>query len=919
MEKTTQWSALPLKKIKKILKTDEILGLDFDDVQKRREHYGQNEFSKEQHSPIFSFFLLLLKQFKSPLVFVLIIAGVVALILGERLDAIVIFAALFINVSLGVFQEGRASRAFERLSKSQQKYATCLRAGIKRRILAAELVPGDIIFLDSGIVVPADARIISAGNLLVNESALTGEWLDIAKGREEEIRGPITEQKNMAWMGTLVSAGNAKAIVVETGDRTQVGKIAKSLAQEEERETPLQRNIKKLAYFISFIIAFIVVAIAGLGIIRGESFEQMFLIAVAVAVAAIPAGLPVAVTVVLALGMEAVLKWRGLVRSLLAAETLGSTTIILTDKTGTLTQAKMAVSDIASISTLEKYSVKRSSAAPLIFENTDERYTLKHAIYASDAFVEWSSDDEQSSDFVEKKNKKTKEKIIDPSGRVSFSVRGRPVERSIVLAGLENGLNQEALFGEHPRLDFLPFDSKRRLALSLHAWGSENRIIVTGAPEDIVSSAQFVYENGEVKSMTDKMRKEISAFQEAQSAKGVRMVGVGFQDTRHGMILEEVHHDSSPEFKHLVFLGLILLHDPVRPEAIEAITEAKRAGVEVIMLTGDYPATARAVAQDVGIALPGGRALSGSDIEKMDDTELLKELRAINVFARVLPHQKLRAARILKGNGEVVAMTGDGINDAPALRSADIGVALGSGTDVAKEASDLVLLDDNFNIIVHAIEEGRRIIDNLKKLLAYLLSTGFSEVLVVGAAVAVGAPLPILPAQILWINIIEEGFMNFAFAFEPKEKDIMRRNPRRITSSILTPALKRLIMMIAFITSLFLIALFFILRFFDMPIEEIRTIMFVALAVDSLFFSFSLKNFHTPLWKINPFSNKYLLFAFITASLTLLASLTIPPLVTLLSLTPLSPTILLFLLGLGIFNLALIEVTKHFVFNERPE
>tara|TARA_Y100000031_G_scaffold101393_3_gene111223 strand:- start:18263 stop:20998 length:2736 start_codon:yes stop_codon:yes gene_type:complete len=905
MKKDIPWHKYTSKEVARRFSVDLLEGLPQEEVKKRLAQYGKNIFEDSVNHYVLR---LIVRQFKNPLALILFAAGIATLFLGEYLDTIVIFLALLINISVGMFQEGRTSRAFGKLKESQQKSAFVLRDGKKAKISAGELVVGDIIFLEAGNAVPADCRLVSSTGLFVNESALTGEWVDVLKDPHvaPQKSKTFTEQQNMAWMGTFITAGSGKAIVTATGERTQIGLVAVSLRDARKEHTPLQNNLRKLAYFLSAVIVLIIVFLIVVGFLRGGAVGQLLLVAVAVAVAAIPAGLPAAVTVVLALGMETILKKNGLVRNLLAAETLGSTTIILTDKTGTLTEAKMKVASVLCLASVHEGNGETHKEFQFA-ESGDEKMALTQAVLVSDAFVE------------QRKNHKD-----------AFIVRGRPIERAIVSAGLENGMYQESLLQEYPRVDFLPFESKHRFAASLHKHGKAklNRLIVVGAPEVIINTATSFLEGGHVHHVSEHTRKKLFSFQEEESKKGARMVAVAYKDIAKDVISEEVGTrraeplggaGKTVSLHNITFSGFILLKDPIRSGVRESIAAARRAGVRVIMLTGDYQETAHAVAEDVGITQKGIPTLVGSDVEELTDKELYKKLKTVNVFARVMPAQKLRIARILKSKGEVVAMTGDGINDAPALRSADIGIALGSGTDVAKEASDLVLLDDGFNIIVHAIEEGRRVVDNLKKIVAYLLSTGFSEIFVIGSALIMAAPLPLLPAQILWINIVEEGFMNFAFAFEPKEKDIMNRDPRVSKGIVLTPNLIKLILIIALVTGFFLVALYFILLSLSIPIEEIRTMMFIALAVDSLFFSFSIKNLHKPIWRINIFSNRYLVFALVSSLLMLLIALLLPPLQTLLSLTPLSGTTLIFFIGLGVLNLLFVEGAKYLVFKKEAQ
>ncbi len=889
----TAWHQMTITDVKKILETDTTKGLTKKQISKRQARYGKNSFEKKRKITLIERVLI---QFKNPLVFILLLATIATFFLKEYIDMWVIIVALTINIVIGIIQEKRADKAFEQLTASQENFATVLREGAKIEIHAEELVPGDIILLEAGSSVPADARIMTSHSLQANESALTGEWEDVSKKNatiKDHVR--ITEQFNMLWMGTLITKGNTKAIVTATGLQTEFGAIAEELAKTEEDLIPLQKNIKKLAFSLSFVILAAIMAILVAGIIHGNDPVEMVILAIAVAVAATPSGLPAAVTVVLAIGMETILKRGGLVRHLLAAETLGNTTIILTDKTGTITKAQMRIADIhTERSIYHKFQIGHTPTKDTLGEQ-DKKDVLSMALLTADGYVE--GEKQATEEWV---------------------VHGGPIERAVIMAGLESGLHKEDIMKQTPQLDYLPFESERRFVASLHRHGSEKankrRIYIAGAPEFLIEKAEFVYSEGKKKKMTDAIRTMISDQQLKESETGMRVVGVGYSETS----LENLDvKNSETIIEKFVFAGLLILHDPIREDVKESIRTAHKAGATVIMLTGDNPLTALKIAKEVGIASEDGQAMIGADIEKLDDNELVIALHKRRVFARILPQQKLRIAHLLKSRGEVIAMTGDGINDAPALRKADIGIALGSGTDVAKEASDLVLLDNSFSIIIAAIEEGRRIRDNLKKIIAYLLSTSFSELIIIGAAIITGNPLPLLARQILWINIIEEGFMNFAFAFEPKESDIMTRDPKdEAMKEILTIKLKRLIAVIALTTGVFLVCLYFFLLDRNFSVEEMQTIMFIALSVDSLFFTFSIKNLHKPVWKINPFSNKYLVFAFSGSLLGLVAALEFPPLRNLLGLAEFSHTEYGLIFLIGLVNLIIIEGAKWIAFKK---
>lgn len=878
------WHSFAADKVLAALGTNRETGLTQQQLEKLQKKHGPNEIPKEGS---FYFVEAIIKQLRSPLSLVLIAAGLMTIFLGEYLDATVILIALIINVTVGVLQEGKAARVFEALEQSQEKTATVIRKGKQVVVPAVTLVPGDIIVLQGGTAVPADARLLEANNLAINESALTGEWLPVEKMAQPLGRAlPPTEQKNMVWMGTLVSEGNGVGIVVATGAHARFGKIAKSTQETADSHTPLQKSIQRIARFLMGVIGVALVVILVLGVWRGEPLASMLLLAIAVAVAAMPEGLPAAVTVVLAIGMESILRKGGLVKNLLAAETLGSTTVILTDKTGTLTQGRMLVSGLYTAQGHENSDTSTTA---------DNKELLKMAVLASDAFVE-----------------------EDPEKAGHLVVHGRPIEKAIVEAGLEAGLSQIDLFAnDNNRIDFVQFESSRRYAISLNQCPQKgNRVYLSGSPEHLLERSGSYYHNGRERKLDDEMRQTFKDIQARISAEGMRFTAMAYVKTQEDTVPEDVKQPGKE--KKFVFAGLLSFADAVRQDVPNAIKEAKSAGARVIMATGDYPETARAIAREVGIdTREGAPVLTGAEISEMDDKELLKALGSYKIIARVLPEQKLRVARMLKNNGEVVAMTGDGVNDAPALVAADIGVAVGSGTEVAKAAADLVLIGNSFAVITAAIAEGRRVIANLRKIVTHLLSTSFSEIAVIGGALAAGAPLPLLPTQILWANIVGEGFMSFPLAFEPQEKGVMKQKPeRRGVSSIMTSQVRWFIFSVGAITGILLLGLFFLLLWGGVAIEKIRTIMFVALSIYSMFFAFSFKDLSRPIWKIPLFSNKFLIFALIGNSLLLVAAVTLEPMQKLLSLTHISSLEIGVLVVLGLLNLAAVEFAK-IVLNKR--
>jgi Ca2+-transporting ATPase len=862
-------------------------GLTSEEAKRRRKQYGANAFSSKKPP---SAFVRFASQLVSPFSLVLIGALVVTIALAEYLDASVVAFALLVAAVVGVLQEGRASKAFSALARSQTPTATVVRDGARKLIDAHLLTVGDIVLLEAGVRVPADVRLLEAHALSINESALTGEWLAVEKGVEAVALGaPFVEKVNMAWMGTYVSSGYGTGVVVAVGHQTEVGKIATDLDTIVDAKTPLQREMRRVSQIILAAILVIVAGIFAFGTLAGMPLSEILLTSVALAVSSVPEGLPAAVTIVLAVAMESLLRRGGLVRSLLAAETLGSTTYVLTDKTGTLTEGKMEAVALELIAdggtfTRERASWHEGGAVCALFET---------ALCASDAYLEERED------------------------QASFVLRGEPMERAILEAAQCAGVTTAGESMRGRRIDFHAFDPELRFAAGLAPEGGEEgmkRLCLNGAPEQLLAAATTVHTEEGVKPLTDSLREALRATVDARTARGERLLAVAYRRVSWSA-LDTVPVESLDE--DLTLVGLIAFHDPVRDDVGAAIAGVRRAGAQVVLVTGDNPNTARSVAQQAGIVKAKGEVavLLGSDIEELDDAALIAALKDTLVFARVLPREKMRIAEVLQTHGEVVAMTGDGVNDSPALRAANIGVALGSGTEVAKEAADLVLVNDSFSIIYAAIEEGRRVVANLRKIVGYLLTTSMSEVALVSSALVVGAPIPILPAQILWANVIEEGLMSVAFAFEPGEKRSMegRRQERRILSG----RMLAFITLAATVMSTLLILLYLYIRAQGAPIEEVRSVMFLAVAVDSLFIAFSFRTLATPIFKVGFRGNTFFLISFAISLVLLLVVLTIPFFQQLLSYQPLPAFDVLLVIGYGFVTLLTIEVGKWIFFERR--
>ncbi|MDI6883170.1 MAG: HAD-IC family P-type ATPase [Patescibacteria group bacterium] len=854
------WHNLETKEVAKLQRTNLNEGLSEKEIKSRQKKFGQNKLPEEKPLPRVKIFL---SQFKSPLIYILMIAGTITLFLEDYPDAIVIFAAVFLNIIIGFFQENKASQTLRALKKVVKQESEVLREGNLKVVDSTELVPGDLIILKPGDKVPADGKIIESQNLKINEMALTGEWLSAKKSPEVlPIDTPLADRDNMVYRDCLVEEGKGKAIVTETGVRTEIGKIAQIIKEVREEKTPYQKKVIHLSKIIGILIVFISLLIFILGIAAGRDFLQMFLTAVAVAVAAIPEGLPVAITVILALGMQRILRKQGLVRKMIAAETLGSTSIIATDKTATLTQGKMKVSQILG----------------------DKFLTLKAAVLTSEAFIG--------------NPQEPKEKWI---------IRGRPTDKALLEAGIEIGIDQKKEY-EKKKIAEMPFNPINKFSAALYEEDGKKNLYICGAPEKILGLS--LLKKGEKEELEKKLDK--------LAKKGLRIVACGYKKFANlpQYATNKIFEKIRGEFVHirdLNFLGFITLKDPIRKETKEAIKICRQAGMKPIIVTGDHKLTAKAVAIELGLKIKEKDILEGRDLDKLSAQEFEKILPQIQIYSRVEPRHKIRIISAWQEKGEVVAMTGDGVNDAPALKKADIGVALGSGTEVAKETSDLILLNDSFSIIVAAIEEGRVIIDNIRKTVTLLVSQCFSEIILIGVSILVRLPLPILPTQILWENLIEGSPQGISLAFEPKEKGIMeRRKPEGKKSPLLTEIIKTIIFGFGIITGFILFGLFLYLLKTGFPLVKIRTIIFAALSIDTLFYAFSCKNLKQNIWRYNLFSNLYLILCQAFSLFMLLIAIYLPPFQILLKTVPLNFFDWQLILGLGFLNIILIEAIKYY-------
>lgn len=885
------WHSISREEAVKILNTHQDNGLSREEALRRQIKFGKNLLPEEKVAATVEIFL---GQFKSPLIYILIIAGFISILLGAVTDASVILAAVFLNVLFGFFQENKASKTLGTLKKAVRIKARVVREGHETEIESRDLVPGDVIILTPGNKVPADGRLMESRNLKIQEAVLTGEWLPALKTSSVlPAHRPLADRDNMVYMGCIVEDGKGKAVVTATALETEMGKIATLVKEVKKEKTPIQNKLAYLSRILGLAILFIVTGIFLGGVLSQKPLFEMFLTAIAVAVAAIPEGLPVSLTVILALGMQRILKKQGLVRNLASAETLGSVSVACTDKTLTLTQGNMTITESFTWTNRIASNNKEWSEAFLEKSDKDQMFLMTIANICSEAFIENPKD--------------------NPA---SWRVKGDPTDKVLIKTGARLGIRKPDLDRQYLKVDEAPFDPQNKFIAALRRRENDVILFVSGAPEKILMLSSLAEIEGGPKTLNgDADRKKLEKELEILLNQGLRTIGVGYKvlgsEIPEYKELKELCHD-------LIFVGFIGLNDPLRKDAKEVIAACKLAGVKPVLVTGDHLLTARAVAEQIGLRTGKENILLGENLDEMSETEFQKIVENIDVYARVEPQHKLKIVSAWQKQGKVVAMTGDGINDAPALQKADIGVALGSGTDAAKEASDLVLLNDNFGTITTAIEQGRVIIDNIRKVITYLLSDSFTETILVGASVVLGLPLPITAPQILWTNLIEDGLPSMALSFEPGEADVMKRKPIAKNAPLLNREMKAIIFVIGILTDLILVSLFIWLLKNHYYLRYVRTMIFVALGLDSLFYIFCCKNLRKNIWQINLLSNPFLVFSVISGLMALGAGVYLPVFQNLLKTVPLSIRDWGIIAGLGALNILLIEATKWYFIIIRP-
>ncbi len=838
-----------IEEVEQILNTNIKNGLSNKDILQIREKFGENELKEKEKKTIWK---MILEQISDFMIVILIIAAILSIIAGEAIDGGVILGIVVLNAVLGIAQERKASNALEALKKMAAPKAKVIRDGKIDLLPSKELVPGDIVQLEAGDYVPADMLLIEAINLKIDESALTGE--SVASEKEVGVvdqEASIGDRTNSAYMSTIVTYGRGRGVVVGTGMVSEIGKIATMLNETEDGKTPLQEKLTSFGKVLGLLCIGVCVIIFILGLIRGEPLLDVFMTAISLAVAAIPEGLPAVVTVVLAMGVTKMVSKHAIMKNLGAVETLGSTTVICTDKTGTLTQNKMTVlklydgEDEWNVSGTG-YGLKGSISSDINKNHDAIAMLLNVAVLCNDAQI---------------KN----EEVI-----------GDPTEGALIVLAAKGGRNQQEWNQKYPRLAEFPFDSERKLMSTKHFLDGQYYMLTKGAPDVILSRCSKILINNQVRDITEEDIERIVSRNTKYAKEALRVLAYSYKlvDQESNLLNEE---------ENLVFLGLSCMVDPPREEAKEAVKLCKKAGIRVVMITGDHITTASAIALQLGIIENIKESLEGSLINTYRDEEFHEKVKTISVFARVSPEHKVKIVEALKSNGNIAAMTGDGVNDAPALKRADIGIAMGiTGTDVSKEAADMILTDDNFASIVDAVKEGRIIYSNIRKFVGFLLSCNIGEILIIFIAMLSGWAVPLVPIQLLWINLITDSFPAFALGMEEGEKDIMNQNPRNPAEPIVDHTM-RIALVFQSIGLTVAVLGSYRLGFLmagnisdNLQLTMARTFCFITLIMGEMLRAYSARSEHKSLFRLKIFGNKFLNYSVLVAIILLFVVVYVP-------------------------------------------
>ena len=860
------WHSSSVEEVSKNLKTNVNIGLSEDEAQKRFERYGPNNLKEKKKESIFVKFI---KQFNDFMIITLIIAAIVSAVVSklngeaDYIDSIIIVAIVVFNAIMGLVQEQKAEKSLEALKKMSAPNAKVRRNGRVQEIDATMVVPGDVVILEAGNYVPADCRLINSYNLKIEESALTGETIPSLKDSSKILKEntAMGDLCNMVFATTIVVNGHGEAIVVETGMNTRVGKIAGMIIEDESPETPIQKKLAEVGKILAIACIIICVLIFVIGIFKKIPIVEMFMTSVGLAVAAIPEGLPAIVTIMLSIGVTKMAKKNSIIRKLPAVETLGSSSVICSDKTGTLTQNKMTVTEV-------RNCFGRANS-------NERKFILELGTMCTDT---------------------TEERI---NGKLGFV--GEATEVAISNAAMEEGVSKSFLYDEMKRINDIPFDSKRKMMTTIHKYGNGYRIITKGAPDVLLKRCSNCYSGGQIVPIFSK-KDDINEQNNQMAEKALRVIAVAYKNVEKLPEMQDVEKD-------LIFCGLIGMIDPPREGVKEAVRTCRRAGIKTVMITGDHLQTAKAIAKELGILKRGDLAIDGETLERMSQHELEQNIMDYSVFARVSPEHKVRIVKAFQSTGAVVAMTGDGVNDAPALKNADIGIAMGKGgTDVAKNAADMVLLDDNFVTIVEAVKQGRNIYDNIKKAIHFLISTNIGEIVTIFFGLILGIKSPLLAIQLLWINLVTDSFPAIALGLEKEEENIMSRLPRNPKKSLFADGLWWKIMIEGAMLGMFTLLAFSIgNRLYS--VEVGRTMAFLTLGILELVHSFNIKS-EESIFKIGIFENKYLVGALVLGVILQVVVVVVRPLAQVFSLVPLTGIQWLYTILIAVAPIPIVEIQK---------
>ena len=860
------WHSSSVEEVSKKLKTNINIGLSEEEAQKRFERYGPNNLKEKKKESIFVKFI---KQFNDFMIITLIIAAIISAVVSklngeaDYIDSIIIVAIVIFNAIMGLVQEQKAEKSLEALKKMSAPNAKVRRNGRVQEIDATLVVPGDIVILEAGNYVPADCRLINSYNLKIEESALTGETIPSLKDSSKILKEntAMGDLCNMVFATTIVVNGHGEAIVVETGMNTRVGKIAGMIIEDESPETPIQKKLAEVGKILAIACIIICVLIFVIGIFKKIPIIEMFMTSVGLAVAAIPEGLPAIVTIMLSIGVTKMAKKNSIIRKLPAVETLGSSSVICSDKTGTLTQNKMTVTEVRNC-----FGRANSNERKFIFEL---------GTMCTDT---------------------TEERI---NGKLGFV--GEATEVAISNAAMEEGVSKSFLYDEMKRINDIPFDSKRKMMTTIHKYGNGYRIITKGAPDVLLKRCSNCYSGGQIVPIFSK-KDDINEQNNQMAEKALRVIAVAYKDVEKLPEMQDVEKD-------LIFCGLIGMIDPPREGVKEAVRTCRRAGIKTVMITGDHLQTAKAIAKELGILKRGDLAIDGETLERMSQHELEQNIMDYSVFARVSPEHKVRIVKAFQSTGAVVAMTGDGVNDAPALKNADIGIAMGKGgTDVAKNAADMILLDDNFVTIVEAVKQGRNIYDNIKKAIHFLIATNIGEIVTIFFGLVLGIKSPLLAIQLLWINLVTDSLPAIALGLEKEEENIMSRLPRNPKKNLFADGLWWKIMIEGAMLGIFTLLAFSIgNRLYS--VEVGRTMAFLTLGILELVHSFNIKS-EESIFKIGVFENKYLIGALVLGVILQVIVVVVSPLAQIFSLVPLTGIQWLYTVLIAIAPIPIVEIQK---------